>query len=111
MKIKISRPKQIMDMGRPYQIRTEAKELGVLNAGETIEVEIPKRANELFATVVWYFSNGIAVRDLQEGDELIVKNRCDGWKLLIPLVPMFYIMRKTNYLALNKVENPDATLS
>lgn len=111
MKIKVSRPKQIMDMGRPYFIRTEAKELGTLNAGESIEVEIPKRANELFATVVWYFSNGIAVRDLKDGDELIVKNRCDGWKLLIPLVPMYYIMKKTNYLALDKVEKPEGTLS
>lgn len=107
MKIKITRPKQIMDMGRTYTINTEAKELASLNAGETVEVEIPKRANELFATVVWYFSNGIAVRDLRDGDELIVKNRCDGWKLLVPLLPMFYVMRKSNYLCLERVERPD----
>lgn len=111
MKIKITRPKQVMDMGRPYQIRTEAKELGVVNAGETIEVEIPKRANELFATVVWYFSNGVAVRDLQDGDELIVKNRLDGWKLLIPLLPAIHVMRKSNYLLLEKIETPEGTLS
>lgn len=111
MKIKITRPKQVMDYGRPYLIRTEAKELGTLNAGESIEVEIPKRANELFSTVAWYFSNAIGVRDLKDGDELIVKNRCSGWKLFIPLVPMFYIMRKSNYLSLEKVESNDTIVS
>lgn len=102
MKVKITRPKQVMDMGRAYTVQTEAKELGTLNAGETIEVVIPSRANEIFGTVAWYFSNAIAVRDLQDGDELIIKNRCDGWKLLVPLLPMFYVMRKSNYLVLDK---------
>lgn len=101
MKIILSRPKQIMDIGRPYMIRTDAVELQTISAGEQIEVEVADDTKELFAVLAWFSSNGITGEELKDNMHLEVKNRCAGWRILIPLVPLYYItFAKYRYLKL-----------
>ncbi len=101
MKVKVRRPRQIMDMGRDYTLRTEKSELGTISAGQEVEIDVPEDSVELFANLTWFTSNGVLIEELKENARLELKNRCDGWKLLIPMLPLYYItMAKYRYLKL-----------
>lgn len=101
MKVLLSRPKQIMDTGRPYVFRTESEELATIKAGDQVEVEIPDSAEFVYANLAYFNSNPLPVEELSDNDQLLVKNSCDGWKLLVPLLPLFYILNKQRYLNLS----------
>lgn len=105
MKIILSRPKQVMDIGRPYMIRTETVELKTISAGEQIEVEVPDDTKELFAVLAWFSSNGVLGEELKDKMHIEVRNRCSGWRLLVPLVPLYYItIAKYRYLKLSVID-------
>ena len=93
-----------MDMGRTYTIRTESIELATIEAGNQITVEVPDEAREIFASCVWFTSNHIPLSELGEEARLDVRNSCAGWKLLVPLLPLYYItVAKLRYLKLSVV--------
>lgn len=110
MKLTIKRPPQIMDATRPYSVCTENGEIAVVNPKQTIEVEIPEGNQFLFCGINnnAFCSNPLAVEDLVDGMELRVKNSCDGWKLMVPLLPMFYILNKSKYLNLSVISSPSS---
>lgn len=107
MKVTITRPAQLMDIGRDYAIQSQDEVLENLARGTTCEVEIPESAKFIFASLGGYTSMAIPVANLQEGIHLEVSNNVGGWKLLVPLLPVYYhLIAKSKYLSLRILEQP-----
>lgn len=101
MKVIVSRPWQLLDIGSPYSIRTNTEELATIRAREEIEIDVPDDAVGIYARLALFSSNGIAVENMTENMRLEVKNSCAGWQLLIPLFPLYYlIIARHRYLNL-----------
>lgn len=104
MKVTVTRPWQIMDMGRPYEIRTENAVIGTILPRQEVEIEVPPEAEYIFASVTRFSSNPIFLTQLSDTARLEVRNRCDDWKLLIPLLPYYYLTsKKHSYLKLDPI--------
>jgi hypothetical protein len=93
MNVVITRPRQLMDIGSLYSIRTSSEELATIKAGEEIVIDVPSDAVGIYARLSSLFSsNGIPMENMTENMRLEVKNSCAGWKLLIPLFPLYYVV-------------------
>jgi hypothetical protein len=107
MKVTITRPAQLMDIGRDYAIQTQDQVLESLPRGSTCEVDIPESAEFVFASLGGYTSMGIPVVNLKDGMHLEVVNNAGGWKLLVPLLPVYYhLVARNKYLKLRVLEQP-----
>lgn len=105
MKLTITRPAQVMDIGRDYAIQTQDQVLESLPRGATREVEIPESAEFIFASLGGFTSMGMPVENLRDGMHLEVVNNAGGWKLLVPLLPVYYhLVARNKYLKLRILE-------
>lgn len=104
MKVTISRPEQLMDIGRDYVIQTQNQVLDNLPRGASREVEIPEGTEFIFASLGGLTSMAIPVESLRDGTHLQVSNNAGGWKMLVPLLPAYYyLIARNKYLSLRIV--------
>lgn len=96
MKLVISRPKQLMDMGRSYAIWADTEQVATIEAGQQLEIRVPVGAKEIYATTHWFSCKPLVLDSLADDTRLVVKNSCDAWKLLVPLLPFYYIVAAKN---------------
>ena len=102
MDIVINRPKQFADRMRAYTIKADGSKVGEVNSGEKVTVTIPEKSSTLQVNVDWGLSNEVLLSDLNNNDELTVKNSLSH-RLWIPLLPLYFAtFGRKRYLQLGK---------
>jgi hypothetical protein len=64
MQLTITRPKQLIDMTRSYQLIADGKKIAAIKRGETLVIDLPESCQYLSAKIDWCSSIDYPVKDL-----------------------------------------------
>ncbi len=81
MKIKMIRNKGYYGRMRTAKIMADGNEIGLIKSGETVNINIPEQANNLYIKMDWARSEPYHVNKLEEGQTLYV----NAWFTFNPL--------------------------
>ncbi|SHI14924.1 hypothetical protein [Ferrimonas marina] len=101
MDVQISRPSQLQDSFRSYQILIDGKVVAQLKADTEINLTIPADARQLQARIDWCESPPVAIEALTS-QKLVIKNAMgNGWLFDLLISPLYYItLGRKEYLTI-----------
>ena len=105
--LRLTRPKQYMDMARAYIVVVDGTDVGRIRFSESIDIPVAAGQHDIRLKIDWCGSNSLAI---QAKNNQIVKLECGssliGWRIL--LAYLYISIWRANYLWIRPADNQEA---